>query len=184
MTRKILPKMLAAIGCAGVPYSDVMLGAAGIGLAGGAGTFALVMIANTGQMPSLNGAEHLKIFAQPVSVPYKGARQDFASREEGSPGLDFTPIGSVRMRPLARPEDRASPEPARAQQEPPAPTTPPLAGYRMRGIFQSEALVQGPGGFQMVRAGSEIEGAGRVTAIEARGRRWVVVTTTGYIEGD
>jgi hypothetical protein len=36
----------------------------------------------------------------------------------------------------------------------------------------------------MVRAGSEIEGAGRVTAIEARGRRWVVVTTTGIIDGD
>ncbi|MDB5509265.1 MAG: hypothetical protein JWL93_1734 [Hyphomicrobiales bacterium] len=182
MTKLILLKSLAVVGLSRVPFSDIAVGAAGVGLAGGAATFAVVMMANTGQLPGVNGAEHFSIFAQPVSKPYAAGRPaEFASREEGAPGLDFTPIGSVRMRPLGTVSPRPI-EAAAATQE--GPKTPSLPGYRMRGIFQSEALVQGPGGFQMVRAGSEIEGAGRVTAIEARGRRWVVVTTTGIIDGD
>lgn len=182
MTKSILLKSLAVVGLARVPFSDIAVGAAGVGLAGGAATFAVVMMANTGQLPGVNGAEHLSIFTKPVSKPYAGGRPaEFASREEGAPGLDFMPIGSVRVRPLGANGPRAAEEAVQTSNEP---KTPALPGYRMRGIFQSEALVQGPDGFQMVRAGSEIQGAGQVIAIEARGRRWVVVTTTGVIEGD
>ena len=183
MKSAILQKILTSFGCKSVPASDLALGAAGIGMAGSAAAFAFVMMANTGQAPGVNGGEHLRIFAQPVTIPYTGGKAASVTElAEGSgrSGIDYTPIGSVRMRALTRSregdEERAA---AKASVD----DGTPISGFRMRGIFQSEALVQGPNGFQMVKAGTDIEGAGRVTAIEARGRRWVVVTTQGYIAG-
>jgi hypothetical protein len=173
MKSSILVKILASVGCAAVPASDLALGAAGVGLAGVSVSFAAVMLVRTGQMPGVNGAEHFAIFSQPASVPYTGNSPDAPFREAAA--LDYTPIGTVFSKRGGGQADRG------VDRYPPAAV---LAGFRMRGMFQNEALVQGPSGFLMVKPGTDIEGAGSVTAIEARGRRWVIVTTTGVIEGD
>jgi hypothetical protein len=176
MKTSIMLKVLAAVGCASIPAGDLAIGAAGVGLAGASVSFAVVMIVQTGQWPSINGAEHLALFAQPVKVPYAGGTQDGGGRRDLGAGLDYTPIGTVHLKKMTSPEDRAGARPD--------PASPVLRGFRMRGMFQNEALVQAPSGFIMVKMGTEIEGAGSVTSIEARGRRWVIVTTKGLIESD
>jgi hypothetical protein len=143
--------------------ADLALGAAGVSLAGTSAVFAIYMVATSDQGPRINGAENLALFAQPVSAPYRGgvARID-------EPQFDMMPVGSVRPRVA-----------------PPAPVASKIAvGYYMRGYSQGAALVQGPDGFFNVKVGAEIEGLGRVTAIEARGRNLVVITTGGMITGD
>jgi hypothetical protein len=141
--------------------ADLAVGAVGVGLAGTSAVFAVYMVANSDQGPRINGVESLAIFAQPVSSPYKGNVARASERE-----FDMTPVGSVRPRPAP----------------PPLPVVSNVAtGYFMRGYSQGAALVQGPGGFFNVKVGAEIDGLGRVTGIEARGRNLVVITTGGTI---
>jgi hypothetical protein len=143
--------------------ADLALGAVGVSLAGTSAIFAVYMVANSDQGPRINGAENLALFAQPVSVPYKGAVARIAE-----PQFDMMPVGSVRPRVA-----------------PPAPVASKVvAGYYMRGYSQGAALVQGPDGFFNVKVGAEIDGLGRVIAIEPRGRNLVVITTNGIIAGD
>lgn len=148
-----------------VRAEDFGLHLAGLALAGGSVAFAAYMVQTSGQGPRINSPEHLAIFAQPVSVPYRGAI------ERPRPDFDMTPVGTVRARPAATPQ-------------PIIPADQVVSGYRMRGFSQGEALVQGPSGFINVKAGSEIEGLGRVIGVEARGRSLVVVTTKGLIVGE
>ncbi len=145
--------------------ADLALGAVGVGLAGTSAVFAIYMVANSDQGPRINGVESLAIFAQPVSAPYRG---NVARVSE--PEFDMTPVGSVRMR------------------APPPAETPVVSksatGYYIRGYSQGAALVQGPNGFFNVKVGADIDGLGRVTSIEARGRNLVIITTGGMISGD
>ncbi len=159
-------KILVIMGLAHKPLADVVLGLSGVGLAGASVAFAATMIAQSGQGPRINGAEHLGVFAQPVSVPYTGGdlRRSLIAQ------LDMMPVGSVRAR-------RATPEVENRDEK-------IVAGYRMRGLSQGEALVQGPDGFLTLKPGSEIADIGRVLSFEARGRRLVIVTTGGLIVGD
>lgn len=145
--------------------ADLALGAVGFGLAGASATFAVVMIANNDGGPRVNAADKLAIFAQPASTPYNGGYGRSARAQQ----YDMTPVGTVRA--------RTSHVPA-----PPAEKT--VDGYRMRGYSQGEALVQGPEGFVNVKVGSEIDGLGRVTGFEARGRNLVIITTGGVIGAD
>lgn len=168
MASILIAKILGSVGLGSKSASDVALGLAGVGVATLSVGFAATMFARPGQW-GVNGADHLRIFAQPVSVPYTGGRM-----VDRDPGVDMTPIGTVRSRSLST----RSEEPREAK---PAPTLP---GFSLRGMFQDEAMVQGPKGFQMVKSGSQIEGAGRVIAIEMRGRKMVVVTTGGVIASD
>lgn len=147
--------------------ADLAMGAVGVGLAGTSAVFAIYMVANSDQGPRINGVENLAIFAQPVTTPYRGG----ASRVP-EPEFDMTPVGSVRMRQAVAPSS------------PPPIVTKIVPGYVMRGYFQGAALVQGPDGFINVKVGAEIEGLGRVIAIEARGRNLVVITTGGIIAGE
>ena len=145
---------------------DIVLGLAGIGLAGTSAAFAAYMIAYSDGSPRINAADKLAIFAQPASVPYTGGYP----RSDRPAGLDMMPVGTLRP--------RAASVPAAAPVETVA------AGFHMRGYSQGEALVQGPEGFVTVRVGDMIDGLGRVTAIQGRGRSLVVITTGGVIPGD
>ena len=142
---------------------DIALGAAGIALAGSSVAFAGYMIATSDQAPRINAADKLAIFAQPVSVPYNMG----FPRKSHAPEYDMTPVGTVRTRTGSA-----------------APVEKGVPNYHIRGYSQGEALVQGPDGFVNVKVGAEIEGLGRVTAIEVRGRNLVVITTGGLIAGD
>ena len=142
--------------------ADLALSAIGVSLAGTSAAFALYMVANSDQGPRINGAESLAIFAKPVSSPYTGG-----VTRVSPPEFDMTPVGSVRMRVAPTP---ASPVVSKV-----------AAGYYMRGYSQGAALVQGPDGFFNVKVGADIDGLGRVTAIEVRGRDLVVITTGGII---
>jgi hypothetical protein len=98
---------------------------------------------------------------------------------------DPMPTGSIAPQP-----------PARAAGVPPLPSAPPvkpveaaappasrqpIPGFVLRDVYQGIALVEGRGGYREVRVGEPIPGAGKVEAIERRGRRWVVVTSQGLI---
>jgi hypothetical protein len=62
---------------------------------------------------------------------------------------------------------------------------PILRGYVVLGARDDVALIGGRYGEREVREGDFLPGAGRVERIEARGDRWVVVTSEGLIaEGD
>jgi hypothetical protein len=56
-----------------------------------------------------------------------------------------------------------------------------LKNYRLRDVFAEFALVEAPHGVLLVKAGGNLENVGRVTAIEQREQRWVVLTTAGVI---
>jgi hypothetical protein len=164
MTQLLWLNLVKAAGVAQKTAGDLALGAAGICLAGSSIGFAAYMISTSDQGPRINAADKLGIFAQPVSTPYNGG----SGRSAGGPEFDLTPVSSVRKRP--------PPAPVPAEKH--------VSGYYMRGYSQGEALVQGPDGFIAARVGATIEGVGVVTAIEARGRSLVVVTTAGIIAGD
>lgn len=59
----------------------------------------------------------------------------------------------------------------------------PLRGYVLREVFRDGgALVEGREGVIEVFPGAELPGAGRVSGLERRDGRWVVVTSNGVIE--
>lgn len=164
--------LLAKCGLAQKSAADIGLGLAGIGLAGSSVAFAAYMITQNSGHPRINAQDRLAIFAQPVNQPYMGGSFSPFERKDG-PQFDMMPVGTIR---------------ARSNGGDPAIAPPPekIAGdYRIRGLSQGAALVQGPNGFISVRPGMSIAGLGDVIAIEARGRRMVIVTTGGLItEGD
>jgi hypothetical protein len=151
-------------GLAQKSIGEIMWGLAGIGLAGSSVAFASYMIANSDAGPRINGADQLAIFAKPANNPYNGGGQ-----RADRPAFDTMPVGTVRARTTAVSV---------------SPVEKVAAGYYMRGYSQGAALVQGPDGFVTVKVGDLIEGVGRVTAIEGRGRSLFVITTGGVIAGD
>lgn len=65
----------------------------------------------------------------------------------------------------------------------PADLKPPLSNFVLREVDNGVALVQGSGGLYEVSPGERLPGAGKVLAIEKIGRKWVVVTDRGRIDG-
>ena len=60
---------------------------------------------------------------------------------------------------------------------------PTVQGWRLRGIANGIALIQGRRGLFEVYPGTVVPGVGRVDAIRRQDGRWVVVTTKGLIVG-
>jgi hypothetical protein len=59
---------------------------------------------------------------------------------------------------------------------------PTLDGWLVRGVHDGVAWVEGRNGvIHEVGLGQNIPGAGRVEAIQRRGRDWIVVTSRGVI---
>ena len=98
-------------------------------------------------------------------------RMDRVERQLADP----TPIGT-------------SAKPVAAKAAPGLPATKPdvspagPSGYLLRGVQDGVALIQTRRGTIEVEQGDIIPGIGRVQAIERRGGRWTVVTTTGVID--
>ena len=59
----------------------------------------------------------------------------------------------------------------------------PIGDYTLREVQDGIALVQGRGGLYEVGPGDRLPGAGKVLGIEKIGRKWVVVTESGRIDG-
>ncbi len=106
---------------------------------------------------------------------------------------DPTPVGSIPKTQLPQPAPTAAPghtsvqETTRvpmSQAQPPKPAETAIRGYVLRGVADGVALVQTRTGLREIAPGDRLAGAGRVQSIEKRGRRWVVVTTEGIIDGD
>jgi hypothetical protein len=100
--------------------------------------------------------------------------------------MALAPISFPRLRPLA--EADAAPLPAEttrvaATQRSANPNRIPVHGYVLRDVRQGVAVLEGRSGLRQVAPGDDIPGAGRVRAIEKRGREWVVVTSVGVIDG-
>ncbi|MFI5011865.1 MAG: hypothetical protein ACHQAY_05925 [Hyphomicrobiales bacterium] len=102
---------------------------------------------------------------------------------------DPMPVGSIMPQPPVRPTS-LQPLPLPPVPQPPAkvtdasaqsPQKAPIQGWVLRDVYDGIALVEGRGGYREVQVGEAIPGAGKVEAIEKRGRRWVVVTSQGLI---
>jgi hypothetical protein len=110
-------------------------------------------------------------------------------RSERKP--DQMPVGSITPQPPARPTAiQALPAPASTQPAKPVEAATPLShekipipGFVLRDVYDGVALIEGRGVYREVVVGQAIPGAGKVEAIERRGRRWVVVTSQGLITG-
>jgi hypothetical protein len=102
---------------------------------------------------------------------------------------DPMPVGSIAPQPPARPSNvlplplpgSAQPQPKSIEASVQAPPKAPIQGWVLREVYDGIALVEGRGGYREVQVGEAIPGAGKVEAIEKRGRRWVVVTSQGLI---
>jgi hypothetical protein len=103
---------------------------------------------------------------------------------------DPMPVGSIAPVPPVRP---AGVQPLPPPVQPPAkateanaqaPQKPQLPGWVLRDVYDGIALVEGRDGYREVSVGQAIPGAGKVEAIERRGRRWVLVTSLGVIGSD
>lgn len=100
--------------------------------------------------------------------------------------MALAPISFPRLRPLA--EADAAPLPAETTRVAATPRSAnahriPVYGYVLRDVRQGVAVLEGRSGLRQVAPGDDIPGAGRVRAIEKRGREWVVVTSIGVIDG-
>lgn len=131
--------------------------------------FAAFMIAHNTGRPDVQGGQYFSVFAQID----RHQRARAAGAAIASAGLrtvmgDIDPIvtGSI------------------APREPVDPSTVPLPGFSLREAFDGTALIDSPSGVQVVHAGSILVGVGRVTAIERRGTRVVVVTERGIVSGE
>jgi hypothetical protein len=60
----------------------------------------------------------------------------------------------------------------------------PANGYVLREVHGGVALVESRRGLREIAPGDSLPGAGRVQAIERRGRQWVVVTSNGVIDAN
>lgn len=155
--------------------------AAGVGLASSATAFAIYMVSDRDRAPALSGTEHLMIFARPSS--YDGSKSQARRSSETPPAAldaDDMPVGSIK--PHDTSSDGHSPDDRIGEGE--APGRERRTEIPARGIFNGKALIEIPIGFALVEPGSTLPGVGRVLMIEARGSKWVVVTTNHVASAD
>lgn len=131
----------------------------GLGAAGGAGVFAIVMLTAEPQAPRIAAIEHFGIFAKPARVA--------AQRPKADHGIDPIVTGGVAPPPL-RPAMKDGPR---------------LEGYKLIGVVGEEAVLLGDAGFRKVKRGDELPDKGRIVAIEQRGEYWAVVMQDGAVIG-
>lgn len=129
----------------------------GLLLAIGSLTFASCMISNNERRPEFAGLEHLSIFSKPATSATGRMRAERQTAAE-QPALDYAPVSS-----FSRSSDR------------------PASGFVLLGATSGSAVIQGPNSIAWVSQGAIVDGLGRVTAIERRGEKWVVVTTGGLV---
>ncbi len=129
----------------------------GVALAVGSTAFAARMITDKDYHPEFAGIEHLSIFSKPTRSHTAQLDPDFSRR---GAGVDYTPIGVVNSASQGRSK----------------------TGFALLEASAGAALLRAPSGDKLrVSRGATVEGLGRVTAIERRGERWVVVTSSGAI---
>lgn len=132
----------------------------GVALAIASTAFAAYMISDTERRPQFAGLEHLTIFSKPS---HPGAHRAPA-QAAGDPRkqIDYTTVGSISERRQSR----------------------AVSGFTLLGVRFESAVIQTPTTILRVSQGDLVEGLGRVTAIERRGEKWVVVTPGGLIVGN
>lgn len=137
-----------------VDLSEFALRGAGVGLAAASLVFAIHEASTVVDAPHIAGMEHLAIYARPTT------RNAASAVREEKPGIDYTPVGSTRMRAAAG----------------------VLVDYEIVEASAGEALIRLPEGrVQRVTPGSRIAGLGRVLSIRQASRNWVVVTEAGAL---
>jgi hypothetical protein len=101
------------------------------------------------------------------------------------PSTPRAPVPTPPLRPMAEADAPTPPETTRVAATPRAANAAriPINGYVLRDVRDGVAVLEGRTGLRQVAPGDAIPGAGRVRAIEKRGREWVVVTSVGVIDG-
>lgn len=97
---------------------------------------------------------------------------------------DRTTTGSLPKDRIAKPSNEPRAD-AKSTAQPPRTSNAakPITTYSLRDVYHGVALVERRDGLlEEVTRGDELQGAGRVTAIERRADGWVVVTTKGVID--
>jgi hypothetical protein len=122
-------------------------------------TFATYMISNSERDPAFSGLEHLAIFSRPAlgTRHREMTERQIAASERRD--VDYTPVGAIAS------STRNSSAP----------------GFVLLGVNSGLAVVQAPNAIVRVSLGDMLDGLGRVTSIERRGNKWVVVTQSGLI---
>ncbi|MBI1867223.1 MAG: hypothetical protein HYS06_02835 [Methylocystis sp.] len=131
----------------------------GLALAVGAATFASYMISNNDREPEFAGLEHLAIFSRPTTSIIRRMPAEKQTAAGGQSEMDYTPVGSISS----------------------AKRNLPVRGFVLLQATSDAAVIQGPNGVARVSQGDILRGLGRITAIERRGEKWVVVTPSGLI---
>ena len=129
---------------------------------------ARMMIQGT-DLPRVDGADHLKIFAQPSQWHEERVR---AAQMPARQTLDFSPTATMPTRVA----------PVDTQPMPRAPAvdlTLPGAGYTLVSAARGRATFVGPSGMLVVKPGETVPGLGRVAEIARRDGGWTVVLSGG-----
>lgn len=148
--------------------SELGMGAAGIAIAIGATAFASYMIWQDGQ-----GRR------QPNELAERRLFHAGEIRPLARVGVDPMPTGSIAPSLAMKRRGLSGIGEGTVEVELWAP---PLHGYVLRDVFEGLALIEGPnGGIRAVKPGFILPGGNKVTAIERRDGKWVVVTTGGII---
>lgn len=165
------------------PTVDHGLAAVGIAAAIGSAVFAGYMLTHEGSRPVFGGAEHLRLFAQPLDSRWR--RMPIAGdRVDGRP-VDYNATGSIRHGGVAaagvvESKGEASATSADGKSRA-AQRDMVLGGYVVRFVHKGLAIVQGRKGSYAVAPGVTLPEVGRVLSIQKRESGWVVVTAKGLI---
>ncbi len=134
----------------------MFLGVAGVALALGSAAFATRMITDADYRPQFAGLDHLSIFSKPATHGVASMKESALALRKN--GVDPSPVGAIKRSEVA------------AQH------------FTILEASSNAALILAPhGGIERVARGSFIEGLGRVSVIEWRRNRWVVITTNGFV---
>lgn len=136
---------------------EMVVRSLGVVLAIASTAFAAYMISDAERRPQFAGLEHLSIFSRPTIVAAHRAQTQIASDQQSK--VDYTPVGSIS-------------ESTRDQSVP---------GFVLLGVRSGAAVIQTPNTIIRVSQGDLVDGLGRITAIERRGDKWVVITPSGLI---
>jgi hypothetical protein len=102
--------------------------------------------------------------------------------EKASLAPKAVPATTGTIPPATVAEPAPEPKAAEAKQPEAKPTPPKLENWALREVYDGVAIVENRNGrIREVAPGQELPGAGRVEAIEKRGRAWIVVTSKGLI---
>ncbi len=161
--------------------SEHAWGTLGCTIALASGGFAVYMNLYGPSEPNVNGREYLTIFAQASHRTLNPATSDAAAPADpqNSPEIDPFPTGSIA--PGEATQQSAAHLPIADKRGLAKPSL--LKDFTLRDVFEDTALVEDHARLRIVKVGTVLEGAGRVTSIEQRDGQWIVVTSLGVIAG-